>query len=346
MSNNLALESGKRYHHLDVYKGVCMFLIILTHFRWETTERLKYFFPFWVDMAVPVLMVITGFLYAMSFQKKDSSLENSYQLKELIIKWLRFVVPFIPVLLVELFAKAFVLHEKLTGVLILKAFAVGGYGPGSYYFPVMLQIVVLLPVIITSVRKFRFKGLLLWLFINVLFEFLKTLTGMSAGLYRLLSFRYLFVLSYGVYLYYSFNETDRTLQKDVANSNRKHLFIGGTIGLVYITTFNYLGLKPVITAMWTTTSVFAVLWIVPITYWLFKKVDVKNQLFEIFGQASFDIFLVQMVYYCSLARYVYRFINNSCFQMMFGFLFCLLFGVLYYKVEYPIQRMVISRIKK
>ena len=342
----MVIGSEKRYHHLDVYKGVCMLLIIFTHFRWETSERLKYLFPFWVDMAVPVLMVIMGFLYAMSFQKKDCSLEISYGLRELIIKWLRFVVPFVPVLLIELCAKVFVLHEKLTGALILKAFAVGGYGPGSYYFPIMLQVVVLLPIIITSVKKFRFKGLLLWLVINVLFEFLKTLTGISGGLYRLLSFRYLFVLSYGVYLYYSFNETNRTLQKDVANSKRKRLFTGGTIGLVYITTFNYLGLKPVITAMWTTSSVLAVLWIVPITYWLFKKVDVKNQLFEFFGQASFDIFLVQMLYYWSLARYVYRFINNSCFQMMFGFLFCLLFGVLYYKVEYPIQRKVISRIKR
>ena len=98
--------------------------------------------------------------------------------------------------------------------------------------------------------------------------------------------------------------------------------------------------------MWTNTSVFAVLWIVPLTYWLFLKVDVKNELLEIFGQASFEIFLVQKVYYWGLVRYVYKLIDNSFLQLMLGLIISLVFGVVYYKIENPIQKKVVSWVKE
>lgn len=330
-----------RYHCLDVYKGICMIFIIITHYRWEHAERLKYLFPFWIDMAVPVLMVITGYLYSMSFQKKKMSIKEYYGIRELAVKWLRFMIPFIPVLLLELFAMVFFLHKKISALFFLKSFIIGGYGPGAYYFPVMFQLIVILPLLIISIRYYRFKGLLLWFVINFLFEAGKNLMDMSGGLYRLLSFRYLFVLAWGIWLYFEFESAENKVK---SNNITSLYFIGGAGG-VYLTVFNYMSVKPAITTMWTNTSMFAVLWIFPVMYWLIKRVEVRNYLLEVFGKASFDIFLIQMFYYWGIASYVYKNIDNSLMQLLFGLVFCLVFGVLYYVFESHVQRKVVSWIK-
>lgn len=61
---------NERCHSIDFIKGICIILVIISHYRWTDYERLRWMFPFWVDMAVPIFMVITGYLHSKSFQKK------------------------------------------------------------------------------------------------------------------------------------------------------------------------------------------------------------------------------------------------------------------------------------
>ena len=99
IENNLL---GKpRLSHLDVFKGICILFIIITHCNWTVQQRLWLLFPFWIDMAVPVFMIITGYVSAMSATRKRYGLKEAYSPKEILCKWLRFVVPFIPVWLVQ-----------------------------------------------------------------------------------------------------------------------------------------------------------------------------------------------------------------------------------------------------
>ena len=56
----------KRNHFLDVLKGICILLVILNHFEWEKEQALHLLFPFWMNPAVPIFMIISGFLFGVS----------------------------------------------------------------------------------------------------------------------------------------------------------------------------------------------------------------------------------------------------------------------------------------
>ena len=60
----------QRDHFLDIAKGAAVILVIITHFSWTEEERLPYLFPFWVSMAVPVFMIISGYVGTASYEKK------------------------------------------------------------------------------------------------------------------------------------------------------------------------------------------------------------------------------------------------------------------------------------
>ena len=63
------MEYPKRNKYIDSIKGICILCILTTHFSWDSMKFLKSLFPFWIDMAVPSLMVISGYLSASSLKK-------------------------------------------------------------------------------------------------------------------------------------------------------------------------------------------------------------------------------------------------------------------------------------
>lgn len=83
---------NKRSNLLDIIKGVMIVFIIITHFKFVYPDDYqKYGFFFWIDMAVPVFMIITGYLYAMQFENKGIDTFEKAWSKEIIIpKVLRF----------------------------------------------------------------------------------------------------------------------------------------------------------------------------------------------------------------------------------------------------------------
>lgn len=94
---------NRRSNLLDIIKGLMIIFIIITHFRFVyLDDYLKYGFFFWIDMAVPVFMIITGYLYAMQFENKGiDTLEKAWSKEIIVPKVLRFVIPFGIALLVE-----------------------------------------------------------------------------------------------------------------------------------------------------------------------------------------------------------------------------------------------------
>ena len=286
-------------------------------------------------MAVPIFMVITGFVSAMSFSRKQYGLHQAYQPKAIIKKWLRFIIPFTPVFLAELIVKLVILREDMTLLQIVKFFLTGAEGPGSYYFPVMLQVVVMFPLIWWCVSRYQLKGLLLCFCINVGFEAVKTILEMPTGIYRLCAFRYIFLLAYGCYLF-SVHERER-------KSNWAY-YLAGVMGAVYIIAFNYCGLTPVFTELWKTTCVFAVLFIVPIMKYLGAHPRLNSRLLEMLGKASFNIFLTQMAYYAYGAPLLRKLGVPSFGLLMIGFIVCCSLGVGYYSMENPLTKRFINSI--
>ena len=80
-------ENKQRLYCIDILKGICSIFVIITHYNWQETERLKFLFPFWIDMAVPVFMIISGYLYAKSYKKKEiSNIGSAYLLENILNK--------------------------------------------------------------------------------------------------------------------------------------------------------------------------------------------------------------------------------------------------------------------
>ena len=84
----------KRNNFLDVLKGICILLVILTHFDWVEAERLRYLFPFWMNPAVPIFMIISGYVFTESFKRKNvSTFKEAYNAKGIVDKVIRYTVP-------------------------------------------------------------------------------------------------------------------------------------------------------------------------------------------------------------------------------------------------------------
>ena len=141
------LSDKHRNNLIDAIKAVSIFFIIFTHYSFDIKQRALMFFPFWVDQAVPIFMIISGYLYASSFSK----MEVLYTTKNIVRNLVRFIFPFIFIYLIYVY-----LFSWGWNAVIL--FFKGGVGPGSYYFPVMLQFVFIYPLIFWVVKKYSLWG--------------------------------------------------------------------------------------------------------------------------------------------------------------------------------------------
>lgn len=328
-------NNNLRNHTLDFLKGICIILVIITHYSWNVTQRVQFLFPFWVSIAVPIFMLITGYVYSLSYNKSSSnSLRVIYTPKNIIVKILRYTIPFAPVFIAEVVLYIIFKGERYTIIRFVKDFFKGGYGPGSYYHPVMIQVVFIMPLIWYVINRYKEKGLIIMFIVNLIFEIVKNMIGLSDGLYRLLALRYLFALSLGCYSYYS------------PKINIKYSIISTLIGLSYLIVFNYTGLQPIIMTKWTNTSMIAVMYIYPLTKWLISKNLLKNSFIELLGKASFNIFLAQMAYFSVGDGIIYRTISSPFLQIVANIVICCSAGLVFYFIETPITKKIVKSIKK
>ena len=225
-------SKANRNHFIDILKGICIIFVIVTHFSWTADEKLKYYFPFWINMAVPLFMIISGYVYAFSYKKHNiKCTSDAYELKGILSKMVRYTVPFAIAFAIEIgymvYAHKMPADEDLV-LRLIKDFMVGGYGPGSYYFPLMIQFIFIYPIIYFIVTKYEFKGVLLIGLLNALFELMQCAYCLNYTCYRLLIFRYILLIAVGCC----------TAQGKV-KQHKLVLLISFVIGLIFIYNYNY-----------------------------------------------------------------------------------------------------------
>lgn len=156
---------------------------------------------------------------------------------------------------------------------------------------------------------------------------------MNEECYRLLVFRYILVIAFGAYLAVGKQKI-----------NYKVCIMSIIIGIVYISTLLYCDYPPVIITYWQGTSFIACLYILPIST-LLIKIPFKCKLLEILGRASYNIFLVQKIYYTGI-DFMYNIIGNRIIQLFVNIIICTLVGVLFYYIETPITKFVLNKVDK
>ena len=321
----------KRNNFLDVLKGICILLVILTHFDWVEAERLKYFFPYWMNPAVPIFMITSGYVYTESFKRKNvTTFKEAYALKGILDKAIRYTVPLLLIYAIEVPLKILVYKKQLSISEILLQLVLGGYGPGSYYYLYMMQFIFLFPLIYFVIKKWDFAGLVLCGAADILYEVLKVPMEMSGGAYRLIVLRYIFAIALGCY----FSMGKFKIKKWMGVTS----FI---FGAVFIYAVCYAGFKPTFFFRWSRTSMLAVFYIAPIAYLLIKKCTWECKPLALMGKASYNIFFVQMVYF-HLANKIYDGVDGTFFPMLVSYAICIVVGLLFYKIETPITKKVLS----
>lgn len=277
-----------RIEFLDYLKAVCVIMVIVTHYDW--TDKTSPFFTMLINMAVPVFMIVSGYNFAMSNCKKaDGKLKKMYGWSVMKPKLIRFLVPFFTICLIEMLLLA--IEDK--NINPLRIFLLGAYGPGSYYVPVMLQLLVIFPIIYILVQRNAELGIALAGAGNLLFEIAVKVFEMDKYYYRLSIGRYVLLIAFGCYLYL---HPEHRLK-------RYQMWTMFAIGLAYIIAVFGFDQKLLIFGYWKTTAMPVAFYIFPIVVLLFRRFyhsripGVLGRLFTWIGQASYHIFLVQMVYY-------------------------------------------------
>lgn len=272
----------------------------------------------------------------MSCERKyQTSIADLYAWDILIGKFLRFTLPFLVALIVEIGFQIFN-HTDISLSSVVHLYLVGGKGPGSYYYPLMIQLIFIFPALYWLMRRGSIRGLIIIGVANLTYEIMIHAYGMGAACYRLLVFRYLLMLGFGCYLYINKDE----------KQNKIALLIMIAIGIAYIVVTKYTGYEEKLFTYWTSTSMMTAFWIFPVFYMVYKLLrDARPSKIQIIGKASYHIFLTQMVYYGYVFRLVRGYLPDfTLIHLLVNVVFCISLGMIFYLVENKINKIVLRKV--
>ena len=325
------MAKNNRNSTIDIIKAFLIILIILTHYSWTVEQRQNVVFPLVIDMAVPIFMFLSGYVGAISFDKKGvDSLAKAYSLHQIIHKFIRYTIPYLIFLVVE-FLIPTINKPKGSKSEMLKWIINGAEGPGSYYYPILVQLIFLFPLIYFIICRDNKYGLWLCLLINLIYELLKWSYNMGDFCYRLLVFRYIFVLAFGIYMY-------------KGSINILTSIVLTVFGGAFIVLTRYGIYSPRIINLWSGTSCIAVMWVIPLVAFAVKKINVTLYPIEIVGRASYNIFFVQMIYYSIDRSGLTNSIGSWKLELLIGIAVCLIIGTVFYFIESKITKILIKKL--
>jgi hypothetical protein len=152
-----------KYWQIDLLKVICMVLVIMDHsFTHDSLYRLAS--PFWQRIAIPMFMIIIGFNWSKSMEKrKDEPLYKLFSWKNYFKKkFVRFGLPFGIIYSLSLFLYIGMLFIpdsliKDTGgysAPILKVFLfLPVWGPGNWFIPTLFLTIFVFPLIFWAFKK-------------------------------------------------------------------------------------------------------------------------------------------------------------------------------------------------
>ncbi len=338
MHNNL--QQNNRIYVLDYIKAIAMVSVIINHCNFTAQMEKDMLYPFFIGLAVPIFIVVSGFTFSLSYQKKETlGLKHWYARESILPKLSRFVMPFILIFLLELIYKLTIDNMAFNLTSIIRTFFFGGYGPGSYYIPIIIQMLFIFPLCYCLVRKYGFKGVLILGLIQLIYQFAVYYLDLPDIYYKRIFLRFLIFLGGGIYIFLH--------KEDILNSKGKKilLLLSFVVGCIYIYVANYQGHVPAIFLAWRRTAMPTILYVFPvlavvIATCLHKKIPGKGgDFFSLIGQASYHIFLVQMFWF----HIGWEKTLTYGVEVIVNLALTLTLGILFYRAEASLRRQLKQR---
>lgn len=321
---------------IDILKGLAIISVILIH-SWDKSFLLQIGAPYHIWQAVPIFIILAAYNNINSYNKHN-------KITFIIRRFNRLVWPYSATIVVEtlyiffinscmfldVFAKVghlINITNNLTYLDVVKMysypnlflfFVTGGDGPGSYFVPVMVQLILTLPLLCLLYRRNIALMVVVAFLLNIVFEVYAFVSDMPNHIYRLLYIRYLFAAALGIWL--------------TIGIDRRLLAVGSIISAIYITSVNYFGVVPPVQPDWgsqNAPSFMLPLLIVIIGLYILPKTvgNIITSIFVTIGKASYHIYLVQMVYFWSMLGHI---INKMQLGFVINIIICILIGLMFY----------------
>lgn len=156
----------KRYKNLDVLKGLMAILVIVSHsFFAKKYRETMVIFPVVIDMAVPVFLIISGYVNSYIFIS-----DEYYSKKNIFKKLLRVLLPFAGIVVGEVIYWVLSGLESSRNIIINIVFP--RWGDGGYYPIIMIQFILIFPQIYKLSKNI--EGCTILLGINIVSEAILT----------------------------------------------------------------------------------------------------------------------------------------------------------------------------
>lgn len=317
----------KRVLIIDYLKTISVIFVIILHCGIKELYTKYFLFPFIFNMAVPIFMIVSGYIFTYSALNKNiDAIKKWFDIKNIVPKLKRFVIPFTIIFFINIILESFFNINKYDFRKIILSYITGGNGPGAYYFPILIQLLILFPFLYFIIKAKKEKGVIILILVQLNLEIITQILNVDVSLYRLLIYRYIIFLSFGIYL-----------SLYIKHIEKKNLYISFLIGFIYIMLTSYFKYSPIIFKYWTTTSMPTALYIFPIVALLiikFKDYKFKecklNKIIILISKSSYHIFLVQMIYYNLGFGYM---VHSILFRIIINIILCIIFGIIFHKVE-------------
>lgn len=325
MSHNRQRTGGlflKYNRTIDIIKGLAILFVIVIH-SFTNKTLLSFGAPFYIQQAVPLFLIITGYNHTMSYERKGiESLAVLYQPDLLFKKLKRILLPALVAYLFQIIIAPFIGREANV---FFYLFGRGGYG--GFFVSIMIQIVFFLPFLFYLAKKNHHLMLVLSFTFNLIFEFASDAFGLPSFIYRLLFFRYLFAISLGIWYYF--------VQKD--KKSLQLITAGALLSVPYLVLVHYFNYEVPLFSFNTAwkgqdpLTFFYPLLLFHLGLIYLPKIK-WNRLYEglaQLGKQSYHIFIVQMVYFWISAS----FIDKYEVPFLINLVVCVTIGIGYYHLE-------------
>jgi len=265
-----------------------------------------------------------------------------YTKRNIIPRVLRFYFPFVFIFAVGLIYKIFVLRYEYTFLEVVARFILGGFKPGSYYITILAELVVVFPVIYAVVKRFGFGGVIICTVFTLTYDVCSTYLGMSPVAYKFLIFRFTSHIAFGIYARISEYEKCKKLNFAV--------FLLGVSYALLCMTFKIV--EPKIFFQWQEASFPTAFLLYPVIVWFFNRFNrlqyndtALSRSVMLFSNATYHIFLVQLLYYTTFGFPFNEYVGNVAITMPINILVTVPVGIAYYKLISVWENKFISKVR-
>ncbi|MCI9127757.1 MAG: acyltransferase [Eubacterium sp.] len=314
----------KRNYGLDIIKLLAIIMVVITH-SYIGKEYSNYFvFPYLIEIAVPVFLVVSAYLNTASLDR--GGVQKYYLFDNMTRRVARILLPF---LIVVIFEIIWCLTHGDGFSVILKKLVFGLWGDGGYYPYILIQFTFIFPFIYRATKKTT--GFCTIILLNVLFEAFTSFGFIPELVHRICILRYFGIIVSGIllYRYYAWFTVKRTA-------------VIGIVGAIIVGLNYYTFIFRNIFRYWYSTCILCSAYTVAlVACTLMIKCD-RNKLIETLsklGKATYQICLFQMLWFFVIRH------SDSIMEpfVLVSIVCCIGVGFVWYMFDERIQRRIFDR---